>query len=111
MLKDAQLRETKVLPFLHKSLLTKTGTLTDSLKRFSFKKACDGAQFYTVPVQITEVHKGRKVTVGFKETAEYGRIDKYFVAKKEGVAGRPAPLHIFWPDNGDSPVLINIGSL
>jgi hypothetical protein len=49
--------------------------------------------------------------MGFKETAERGRIDKYFIAKRRGIAGVPAPLHIFWPETGGKPKLINIGSL
>ena len=108
---DDSTREKQVIRFLHKSMLTRTGLMTSSLKRFSYQKACDGVKFYTIPVQITEVHKGRMVTIGFKETAERGRIDKYFIAKKEGVAGRPAPLHVFWPEKGGSPTLVNIGSL
>jgi len=49
--------------------------------------------------------------VGFRETAESGRTDKYFVTKKAGVPGLPAPLHVFWPSDGGAPKLINIGSL
>ena len=33
------------------------------------------------------------------------------IGKKEGAAGRPAPLHVFWPEGGGAPMLINIGSL
>ena len=85
--------------------------MTASVRNYSFKKACDGVQFYQVPVKITEVHKGRVITLGFKKTAERGRIDKYFIAKRKGVDGLPAPLHVFWPEGGGKPTLVNIGSL
>ena len=110
-LTDTIKREAKVVKALHKSMLTRDGQVTASIKTYSFKKACDNVHLYRVPVKITEVHKGRVVTIGFKETAERGRIDKYFIAKRRGVAGVPAPLHIFWPEMGGKPKLINIGSL
>ena len=101
-----------VAPLLHKSMLTPDGKDLDrNTKEFSYKKACQNAQFYAQPAEIFEVHKGNVVTVGFRETAERGRTDKYFVKKKEGAAGRPAPLHVFWPENGGEPRLVNIGSL
>ena len=108
---DSEKREAAALKFLHKSMLTNDGKMSNSLRNYSFKKACDGVKFYDVPVKITEVHKGKTSTVGFKETAERGRTDKYFVGKKEGAAGRPAPLHVFWPEGGGKPMIINIGSL
>ena len=110
-LEDPVQKEKAVAALLHKSLLDKAGMIAPSTKRFSYQKASDNVKFYKVPVQITEVHKGRSVLVGFKETQQRGRIDKYFVAKREGIAGVPAPLHIFWPETGESPKLINIGSL
>ena len=110
-LQDPIKREARVSKYLHKSLLTSDQKLTASIKNYSFKKACDNVKFYEVPARITEVHRGREVTIGFKETAERGRIDKYFVAKRDGVAGLPAPLHVFWPQGGGAPTLVNIGSL
>ena len=111
-IEDAAKRLEAVIPLLHKTLLTEDGKdLTPDVKRFSYNKACTNAKFYKQPAQVTEVHKGMEGTVGFGKTAEKGRADKYFVAKKEGVAGRPAPLHVFWPSDGGAPKLINIGSL
>ncbi len=109
---DEAARVKAVLPLLHKSMKTDDGQdLPGTVKRYSFKKASDNVKFYKVPAQIFEVHKGRTVTVGFKATAETGRTDKYFVQKNDGVAGRPAPLHVFFPADGGAPTLINIGSL
>jgi len=97
---------------LHKSMLGPGGKgLDPSVQRFSYKKAVQNAQFYKNPVEIYEVHQGNVSTVGFKTTAEKGRRDKYFIQKKEGVAGRPAPVHIFWPDNGSAPKVLDFGSL
>lgn len=111
-IEDPQARLQAVLPLLHRSLLTNDGKdLAPSVKDFSYKKACSGARFYALPVEIYEVHQGKVTQVGFKETAEAGRTDKYFVSKKAGVSGRPAPLHVFWPEGGGEPRLINVGSL
>lgn len=62
------------------------------------------------------VIKGRNVTVGYKNTAEYGRIDKYFIKKKDGISGYPAPVSIFIPIVDETPVIdkakvIDFGSL
>jgi len=109
---DEAKRIAAAIPLLHKTLLTEDGKdLTEDVKRFSFKKASDNAKHYKQPAEVTVVHKGMDQTVGAGKQAEKGRADKYFVAKKEGVAGRPAPLHVFWPADGGAPKLINIGSL
>lgn len=111
-IEDEAARVKAVLPLVHKSLKSSDGAdLTATIRRYSFKKASDAAKLYASPAAIFEVHKGRTVTIGFKETAERGRTDKYFVKKKEGVAGRPAPIHVFWPEGGGAPTIVNFGSL
>ncbi len=111
-IEDAAKRLEAVIPLLHKTLLTEDGKdLTPDVKRFSYNKACTNAKHYKQPAEVTEVHKGMESTVGFGKTAEKGRSDKYFVAKKDPTLGRPAPLHVFWPSDGGAPKLINIGSL
>lgn len=111
MLEDEGQRLAAVLPLVHKSLITRDGKdLERSVKDFSYKKASAGARLYAFPVEITEVHKGNSLTIGFKETAETGRVDKYFLAKRSGVAGRPAPIHVFWDSQG-KPKVTNMGSL
>ena len=109
---DEQVRLQAVLPLMHRSCLTPDGRDLDrNVKEFSYRKACGGVGCYEIPAVVTEVHKGNITTIGFRETAETGRTDKYFVAKKAGVAGRPAPLHVFFPASGGAPTLVNIGSL
>ncbi|MDQ7825847.1 MAG: hypothetical protein RDV48_23800 [Candidatus Eremiobacteraeota bacterium] len=108
---DDEKRLKAVLPLVHKSLIAKNGDLDRNVKDFSYRKACENVRFYQQPASIYEVHKGNVFTIGFKETAEQGRNDKYFINKKAGVAGRPAPLHVFFPSSGGPPKITNMGSL
>jgi len=111
-LPDEAARLKAVMPLLHVSMYSNDKKdLAPNVKQFSYKKACAGVVFYAIPAEITEVHKGNVQTISVGDTAERGRIDKYFVAKKAGQQGRPAPLHVFWPESGGAPVLVNIGSL
>lgn len=109
---DDEARLKAVIPLVHKSMLTSDGQdLDNNVKPFSYKKACQNVKFYKNPVKIKYVLKGNVLTVGWKETAERGRIDRYFVEKKDGVAGMPAPISIFWPESGGEPRVIDFGSL
>lgn len=109
---DGDERMKAVVPLVHKSMLTGDGRELDRNTRdFSYKKACSNVKFYEQPARVTQVHKGNTYTIGFAETAEKGRSDKYFIAKKPGVAGMPAPVIIFWPENGGEPKVVNMGSL
>jgi len=111
-IKDGDARLKAVIPLVHKSMLTPDGKdLTSNVKRFSYKKAYNNVKFYKVPVEIYQVHRGTVTTIGFKKTAERGRTDKYFVKKKDGIKGFPAPIHVFWPEDGGDPKIVNMGSL
>jgi hypothetical protein len=94
---------------VHKSKLDPTGAQlnADSL-RFAFKKAFENAKLYEP--KITRVVLTGTTAVGFKETASKGKLYKYFVAKKEGVTGMPAPIQVFFPEGGGEPVLYDWGS-
>ena len=106
---DPTSRLKAVVPLVHVSLLTADRTrLAPNVEGFSYKKAVDAISLYPLPVTITEVHQGNEVTIGFQETAQRGRTDKYFVAKSQG---RPAPVHVFFPDDGSAPKIVNFGSL
>ena len=86
--------------------------LSPNTERFSFKKDSENAQFYQYPVVITEARIAiRESTIGFGTKARKGKLNKYFIAKKDGVAGRPAPITIFVPNNGGAPKIYGIGSL
>lgn len=101
-----------VMKYTHKSLHNADGTnLTSDLLRFSFKKAHDNAKFYAQPVKITRVRKTGVTAIGFKETAQKGTVYDYFISKKDGVDGMPAPVKIFFPEDGSDPLVNYMGSL
>lgn len=100
------------LPHLHKSLLSPGGDdISADLRRFSFKKAWENAKFYAQPVKITRIRKTGTSAIGFRETAEKGRVVDYFIGKKEGVNGMPAPVKIFFPEGGGAPKISYVGSI
>lgn len=101
-----------ILPLVHDSLKSNDKKdLFSNVKQFSYKRAVNMIKLYKLPVELGDVHKGTVSTVGFKETAERGRRDKYFVKKKDGVNGLPAPIHVFIPENGGAPKIFDFGSL
>jgi hypothetical protein len=79
----------------------------DSL-RFAFKKAHAAAGMYQL--KVTRVVETGTTGVGFGKTAQKGKLFKYFIAKKEGVNGMPAPVQIFIPEGGGEPVIYDFGS-
>jgi hypothetical protein len=54
-------------------------------------------------VKITRIRRTGVSAIGFRETAEKGKVTDYFVAKKDGVNGMPAPVKIFFPEGGGEP--------
>ena len=97
LIKDDSERLAAVLPCVHKSLLNNEGTdLMQTVKEYSYKKAVRDIALYQVPVRVTRVAKGENSAVGYDKTAEEGRSDRYFLAKHDGVAGLPAPIHVFF---------------
>jgi hypothetical protein len=76
------------MQYYHHSHHAKAGDnlLPDRL-RFSFKKAFNNIKFYEDPVRITRVRALATQGVGYKETAEKGRLFDYFLAKREGAGG------------------------
>ncbi len=79
----------------------------DSL-RFAYKKAHGNAKMYDAVV-VRTVLTGTSA-VGFGPTAQKGKLYKYFIAKKDGVGGMPAPIQVFYPDGGLDPVVYDFGS-
>ncbi|MFO0580329.1 MAG: hypothetical protein U1A78_40670 [Polyangia bacterium] len=100
------------LPYLHKSLLSPDGSsVSADLRNFSFKKAWGNAKFYAQPVKITRIRRTGTSAIGFQQTAEKGKVSDYFVAKKDGASGMPAPVKIFFPADGGEPKISYVGSL
>lgn len=111
-IEDENERLLAVIPLVHRDLLNRDCTdLSIDVKPFSYKKAYCNVKFYSIPAVITEVRKGNPCTVGYEETAEEGRVDKYFIDKKPDVDGMPAPVEIFWPEDGGPPKIYYMGSL
>ena len=109
---DAGAAAQSVLPFVHKSLLNNSGnSLTQDLLNFSFKKAHSNAKFYAHPVVISRVAENKSTGIGFGPTAELGTEFKYWIDKKPGVNGMPAPLNVFFPADGGDPKICYMGSL
>ena len=101
-----------VLPFVHRSLKTAAGDdLSRDLRQFGHKKAHGNARHYAIPVHVTRVRTTRTTGIGFEDTAEPGRVDDYFITKRDGVNGMPAPVKIFFPADGGPPLVSYMGSL
>lgn len=101
-------------PYMHKTLMSADGSdISPDLRRFGFKKAHENAGGYATPVNITRVRKTATSQVGFGATAEAGAVYDYFVGKKEGAGGMPAPLKVFIPSTGTAKdaKIYYIGSL
>jgi hypothetical protein len=113
MIADADKSAQEVMKYVHKSLVNDEGTdLIRDLRSFSFKKAHSNAKYYQIPVVVTRVRKTDKRTaIGYDNKAEAGRIEDYFVAKKKGANGLPAPVQIFFPADGGTPRIAYMGSL
>ncbi len=112
LIADEDQSATAVLAYVHKSLKDRTGTaLTADVRQFSFKKAHQNARFYALPVQVTRVRENNGTSIGFGETAEMGRTEDHFLAKKEGEVGLPAPMTVFIPTSGGPPKIAYLGSL
>lgn len=115
-MKTGKSREEKIQAFIkmaEPNLLNNANTaLSPNTERFSFKKDSQNAKFYKYPIVITEARIAvRESNIGFSTKARKGKLNKYFIAKEEGVAGRPAPITIFVPNDGSEPKIYGIGSL
>lgn len=104
----------QVMPYVHKSNYDATGSALDrDLLNFSFKKAHQNAKFYAHPVQVTRSQALKTTGIGHpsRGTAQKGTEMKYWIAKKQGVNGMPAPLVVFFPADGSAPTISYMGSL
>ncbi|MDQ6963274.1 MAG: hypothetical protein Q9M28_12235 [Mariprofundaceae bacterium] len=104
----------QVMPYVHPSNYDATGTALDrDLLNFSFKKAHQNAKFYAHPVKITRSQALKTTNIGHPSRGTYqkGTEMKYWVAKKQGVNGMPAPLVVFFPADGAAPSISYMGSL
>lgn len=96
-----------VMPYVHSELMNgdKSG-LSNDVRQFSFKKAHSNARFYKVPVEITRAREPSN-----RPLSEPGRTIDYFIAKRPGVDGMPAPIPVFFPANGGPAKIAYLGNL
>ncbi|MEW6279240.1 MAG: hypothetical protein AB1758_11485 [Candidatus Eremiobacterota bacterium] len=107
-LPDEADRLSAVTPLVHASLLTSDGSdFSWNYREFHYEAALASASGY-LPLEVVEVHRGSLVTLGLGATAERGRVDKYFL---RSIGGRRAPVHVFFPESGGPPLVVNFSSL
>jgi hypothetical protein len=114
MISDFDQSARAVAHLMHKSTLnSERDNLNADLLRFSFKKAHDNAKFYARPVKITRIQATAVTALGHPNygTDEQGEERKYWIAKKTGVNGMPAPINVFFPKDGGHSKVNYIGSL
>jgi hypothetical protein len=92
-------------------LLNSEGEVDKDVYYYSLKKDFNNAKFYQYPVDITRISRTMNSYDGFQETLFEGTRYKIWIAKKDGVAGVPAPVPIIKPSKGSPKVVSVIGSL
>ena len=114
LIEDFNVSAKTVFPLTHKSNYNRSHTeLSSDLLNFSFKKAHANAKFYQAPVLITRVQDLKTTEIGHPSynSHEKGIERKYWIDKKPGVNGMPAPIAIFFPADGGAPKISYMGSL
>lgn len=92
-------------------MLSQRGGISDDVIQFSLKKDYQNVKFYRVPAVITRVVKIDDDYDGYGPTLFQGTRYKIWIAKKDGVAGMPAPIPIIKPASGAPKIVTTIGSL
>jgi hypothetical protein len=92
-------------------MLSQNGGISRDVLDFSLKKDYQNAKFYKVPPVITRVVVIENDYDGFGPTLFEGTRYKIWIAKKDGVAGLPAPIPIIKPASGAPKIVTSIGSL
>jgi hypothetical protein len=92
-------------------MLSQNGGISDDVMQFSLKKDYQNAKFYKVPVVITRVQRIENDYDGYGPTLFQGVRYKIWIAKKDGVAGLPAPIPVIKPKSGAPKIVTTIGSL
>ncbi len=102
----------RVIPLMHKSLLTQDGENMDQdTLSFSFKKAYTNAKNYAYPVKITRIDRLKTTEIGHGNSHEVGIEFKFWIAKKNS-NGYSAPLVLFFKQHGSNePKLSYVGSI
>lgn len=105
---------TKIVSICGGHLLSRNGNqISNDVKPYGLKKDFENVKFYKNPPVITRVQLQKDTYDGYGPTLIEGDLYKIWIAKKDGVAGLPAPIPIIVPKNNPSKpkVVSNIGSL
>ena len=92
-------------------MLSLSGAISGDVLPYSLKKDYDNVKFYKVPAVITRVVRMDDDYDGFGPTLIQGTRYKIWIAKKDGVAGLPAPIPVLKPKKGSPKIVTIIGSL
>ncbi len=92
-------------------MLSRSGSISQDVLPYSLKKDYENVKFYKVPAVITRVVMVPDDYDGYGPTLFQGTRYKIWIAKKDGVAGLPAPIPIIKPKNGAPKIVTTIGSL
>ncbi len=101
----------KLAPIAGGHLLDSQEKISRDVLEFSLKKDFQNIKFYQLPPVITRIQRITDDYDGYESTLIQGTRYKIWIAKKEGVAGMPAPIPIIKPEKGSPKVVSNIGSL
>jgi hypothetical protein len=92
-------------------MLSQSGSISQDVLPYSLKKDYENVKFYKVPAVITRVVFIEDDYDGYGPTLIQGSRYKIWIAKKDGVAGLPAPIPIIKPKKGAPKIVTTIGSL
>lgn len=92
-------------------MLSQNGGISRDVLDFSLKKDFQNAKFYKVPAVITRVVVIENDYDGFGPTLFQGTRYRIWIAKRDGVAGLPAPIPVIKPASGAPKIVTTIGSL
>ncbi len=103
-----------VVPTVHRSLLNRDRSdFAPGIRDYAYRRACREVELFQYPVKVVRVRRGTTTAIGVGPDKEIGRVDKYYVEAKPQHQGTvsPAPLHVFFPQDGSAPTISNFGSL
>jgi hypothetical protein len=92
-------------------MLSNSGLISGDVLPYSLKKDYENVKFYKVPAVITRVVLIEDDYDGYGPTLIQGTRYKIWIAKKDGVAGLPAPIPVLKPKTGAPKIVTTIGSL
>ena len=92
-------------------MLSQSGAVSQDVLPYSLKKDYQNVKFYKVPAVITRVVLVENDYDGYGPTLIQGTRYRIWIAKKDGVAGLPAPIPVLKPKDGAPKIVTTIGSL